>query len=705
MLNSREAEEKEFEELFEAAMSQILLYDSGWTNYNRSDPGVTVLENLTAFYAVQRQDARRITDEVREKLCAMAGFERRQGAAATVYLTDIEQAGDKKAHKNQRLLQNQKLYAGDLCFETEKEVETGNGEITGVFREIDGHMQDITENLSYSTPESVYVFGKAPKSGNCLYLSFRTVPEPGSHLRIMVRSKAPFPRNFIPVGTENIFAEIEWSLYTENGYTRLCCVDESGAFLQDGMVELLMPIQPGCADPAISKQGYTVRCELRRASYDMAPRIVSLIGNLFPVRQQDTLAQPFFLTGRDNQTVRSAMLEDAWLSVYGLEEDGFYYEYREEGTHGAERIFRREENGAGETAFWLEGGKPCRQENGREEITAVVVLRSRALMPHYRLGTVYGYVGEELSLEPFSHILQESFLIAACVETQNGERKYRFFRPNETQPGALRYALAEDNAAVCILDAGDFEEAELLLCGCTVSLGEKGNIRPDNEFSRKGQKTAEFYNPAAGRGGRIRETVWDVKKRFMEDIHRTYNLVTAEDYENAVRELPGLAIHKVRAFAVPGKNEIRIAVKPYGEETFPYLPEIYKKTILQEVNRRRMLTSDVRLLVPSYVPIDVHGMIFIKPFYENCEERIERVIRQILDGVSSERPFGAVLSLHEIYRAVEAIDGVEEVYHLSIHPAAGAKAKRVGADIRMLESGLCCPGRIEVEYSRKYTKV
>ncbi|MBR3525085.1 MAG: hypothetical protein IKO11_04495, partial [Lachnospiraceae bacterium] len=44
---------KTYEELMTEALAEIPLFSSEWTNYNVSDPGITILENLSAFSALQ----------------------------------------------------------------------------------------------------------------------------------------------------------------------------------------------------------------------------------------------------------------------------------------------------------------------------------------------------------------------------------------------------------------------------------------------------------------------------------------------------------------------------------------------------------------------------------------------------------------------------------------------------------------------------
>ena len=49
MLEYISSERKTYDERYEEAISHIPLYTKDWTNYNPSDPGITILEVLTGY--------------------------------------------------------------------------------------------------------------------------------------------------------------------------------------------------------------------------------------------------------------------------------------------------------------------------------------------------------------------------------------------------------------------------------------------------------------------------------------------------------------------------------------------------------------------------------------------------------------------------------------------------------------------------------
>ena len=70
MLNSINLNDKSYEDLLAEAVTQIPLYSREWTNFNRSDPGITILQNLSAFHLLQQgcQQQAQPAQKIRQRL-------------------------------------------------------------------------------------------------------------------------------------------------------------------------------------------------------------------------------------------------------------------------------------------------------------------------------------------------------------------------------------------------------------------------------------------------------------------------------------------------------------------------------------------------------------------------------------------------------------------------------------------------------------
>lgn len=158
MLHSIKLNDQDYEQLLGEALARIPLYTNEWTNFNVSDPGVTILQNLSSFSMLQQSLLDEVTDELRLKLLGLLGFYP-SGIRAARLLVAPEDGG------GCRLPAHEKLMLGSTCFETRGEVELIPWSIAGVFRNSGSQIRDLTHPLQYATHASVQVFGAKPQAG------------------------------------------------------------------------------------------------------------------------------------------------------------------------------------------------------------------------------------------------------------------------------------------------------------------------------------------------------------------------------------------------------------------------------------------------------------------------------------------------------------------------------------------------------------
>ena len=82
MLNSKSIPGKTHDQLMEENLSKIPIYSDEWTNFNPSDPGITILENLSAFAVLQQEQMDQIPESVRAKLLSLLGYKPQKGRGA-----------------------------------------------------------------------------------------------------------------------------------------------------------------------------------------------------------------------------------------------------------------------------------------------------------------------------------------------------------------------------------------------------------------------------------------------------------------------------------------------------------------------------------------------------------------------------------------------------------------------------------------------
>lgn len=700
MLRSKNLLDKTFNEMMQEALTQIPLYSKEWTNFNLSDPGIHTIENLTAFNVMQQYSINQVTEEIQWKLLKLVGFEPKPGRNARVLLR-ADGLSEPLV-----LPDNQKFMVGDVCFETNRSMILNNSKLTGVFS-VSGE-EEILKNHSHilldDYPVAAAVVGEKPEQGNIIYLVFDRLPEKGEDGIIYVTVADSHGRNVTEDRIRSDFARIHWQVFTEKGFVDLKFQDNTGGFLIDGELKFKMPYEEEAAVYSQRKEfsGYVIRGVLKKAEYDIVPKVKHMSGLLFEVYQKETKSLCYSFNKQTDIVLYCDLLEDEYINVYCKEEKGDGYHlyrraYAEDEMTG--RFYTMEKLGYGMYRFAFDRKKfgfgPARLKNAIK-----IVVYNEEMMQKYSLDYVYGYDDQVIEL-PVSHIVPETFSIIAEREDENGEIIYDFVKPGHEEDNALNYIVNENEGNIVIRDAGDYINSRLYLCTCAVSRGVDGNVRANNMFEPLGvDHQISFVNPGPGKGGCFKETLEETKLRFEKDINTSYTAVTAEDYQAIVMQTPDLCIQKVRAIMDRKRNMVNIVVRPNLDQEFCVLTPEYKSAIMKNLNKKRLLTTKVSLVSPVYVPINVLGTIYVKKHYENCEEKIKKVIYQFLDYIHSEHNFGDPVKFDELFHAIESLEYVAYVHDLSIRPQFANTAHMAGMDIAPVYNGLCFPGELSVQVNQ-----
>ncbi len=693
MLQYISNEGKTYEERYVDAITTIPLYTDEWTDFNPADPGITILENLIGFETLQQDHILEASPEVKRRLLEMVGFTPQRGKRARLLITAD------KVNQPITLPANHRFRIGDMFFETDRQVEVDDRRIVGIYgkRAADEEFLAYDQLLDRETRVPVAVFGEKPVAGDSMYLVSNNLPPEGTETVFYFTLRERYNRNRMLSHSENTFASVKWECYTKDGWVEMKVRDATDAFLTSGEIRMWIP-----ADAAEYKEtpkpGYCIRATLERAEYDVRPKVTAIESFLFEVWQKHTISENMSFGKSTEIDVISGMGEEVYVNVFVREAKGEsyrVYDYSQDPERQG-RYYDRIDNGIGRmTIRFDKNTRGFGPERGRDCVR--VVLYTEEVMRQYRIGKVLGFDRQRLVL-PYKRIVPHNFSIIARRIGDDGEEYFDFVRPEKNEDGSLFYHLYEGDGEIEIEDAGDFIGAELFLAGVAVHEGADGNIRAGNHLISMGEETGNtYYNPGGGTGGAFSETLEDVRRRFLVDMDTAYTAVTTRDYEDIVKNTPGLCIHKAHARMDDTKNLVSIAVKPGTDEEFPKLPELYQTIIMKRLEQRRLLTSRIELVQPVYVEVNVKGTVYVKLHYDNCEEDIEAVVKQHIDYLNSDKNFGDRLHFDEVFHAIEMLDCVEFVYDLSIRPKSMAVAKMEDADIIPDYNCLLYPGQISIE--------
>ncbi len=691
MLRIEEISGRTYQERMADSLTALPLISEEWTNYNASDPGITILENLIAFEALQGSYISDLDFETRFRLLKMAGFTPSRAKCARVLLSPVN------TEKSFRLSANQKFKLGDLIFETKKAVNTGGISLTGIFSSYGGSFHDFSFLSDREYRMSARVFGEEPKAGDCIYFVSNAFPDPGSDTCFYISIDTRFNRNPVTDRSDNIFASLKWEYFTAEGFKELKVHDYTGAFLLSGEIKFRIPDKKAVPFEGTPVKGYCIRATLTHASYDVVPRFKSVNGFLFEVWQKNSRSLSITSQKTDRLEITSPF-EDEYVLVFAKDKKGSSYRRYElvtgYGKKGRCCLYERKGKRKFSLTFDEEafGYVPFKTKDAVR-----VVLYSEEVMRRYRIGQVLGYDDQELEL-PLKHIVPDSFCLIAKRYDEDGGEIFNFVRPGKNEGDALTFHLLENDGKIIIEDAGDYIGAELFMASAAVTDGARGNIRAGNTLKAlEIDGNPGFYNPGPGNGGAYRESLEEVRSRFREDIFTPYTCITAADYERVVAATPGLCIRKTRAVMDEMENIVHIAVMPGTDEKFPTLSEEYRKSINDTLFERRLITTRFQILSPVYTKVSVKTTVYVKRHFGDALLHIETALKEKLDYISGDNNFGDVLRFEDVFHVMEELECVEYVYELFMRPENAKYATLRDSNIYPAENCLLYPGNLDIE--------
>ena len=694
MLNPKRMPLKTYDELMEENLNKIPIYTDEWTNFNPSDPAVTTMENLSAIQILQQQEADLVTPAVRAKLLNMLGYKQNRGRSAEVYLQPVGIREPLDIPSDQRFM------VGDISYETTLPRRLTPAHLKGIYTSRGDQTEDISFLLDKDLAISAHAFGNPVVDGAIVYFVMDQPLEPGQSAVFYINIEEETSRNDFDPSRDLSFADIDWQVYTSKGFVNLDLIDETRGLVKSGYIRLTWPKEGAVSYEEGPIAGYAIRAKLRKADYDLAPVIKGVTDFLFPVYQKKTLVINHSFQSPAGVVVNSAMLENGYVRVYGKEEKGSSYMLYTEsiGQEMEGRFYRKEKLAYGKYAFHFDkdafGYAPGKFKNAVK-----IVLYNEEMMRQYYLGEIYGYDKQEIKL-PCQHVVTSTFVIVAERENAAGEKNYDFLKPGRAGSSEMYYLLYENEGKILICNPGSYIGAKLYIGSIAVNLGEDGNVRQGNVFTPvdlEGSQGITFVNPNEGRGGCFKESLEDVRMRFVQDLSKSETAVIPADYEALAKRTPGLCIRKVKAWMDKDKNAVQVTALPASQDKYPKLSAKYMAELNSWLDQRRLLCTRVNICQPVYTAVFVSGTIYIKPHYEGSRMQIEEIIKKSLDYIGGQQDFGQPLRFDRVFHAIESLDCVSYIYELGISPQNTTNATVDGTDIIPAANCLLYPGKMKLD--------
>lgn len=187
--------------------------------------------------------------------------------------------------------------------------------------------------------------------------------------------------------------------------------------------------------------------------------------------------------------------------------------------------------------------------------------------------------------------------------------------------------------------------------------------------------------PAALFGGTPAETLAETKARAIDRIGRVAKAVSIPDYETLACEVPGIAVARARAIArrhpilpkVAASGCITVVVIPDCRGPRPTPQPGFLNAVAAWLDRRRMITAEVRVVAPCYEEVAVTATLHLDARADvgkaagAAEAALDAYFHPLTGGPDGGGwPVGRPVYCSEVMALLASVDGVEAVTELGL---------------------------------------
>lgn len=706
MFDVLKLDDRSYREIEEEAVFRIPRECPQWTNYNPSDPGMTLVQLFSWLTEVQQYHLSQPSPWKRRKYLKLLGAQIRhlRPAKGTVTM----EPGLERMGKQFPLLQGTRFWAGDLAFETLKKEWVHPARLIGACM-VQGDTFSSYHNIGneYEKQMQLYPFGQRPEKGNqcCLILD-----GPLSHTwktdiffdicTEYAVTRNPAKEGFLPL------AKLKWEYYGREGWETLQ-VEEDGTygFLQSGRLRVWTGKEMAREE---TFDAYEIRVTLLEHELDVAPLIRNIYLNEIEVRQQYSACDyeecevefsktEDFKTGPETAWAKAGIQGEPEVSLCTslyLAEAGkteLYVPY--EGGWRPLKERRREKTAKGDVKLffpkpaWAKGRCLCRLAVFEEEMEEKRIL-----------GTGNAFANQEFFLH-MEHLLYEAFEILV-YDREAG--CYMEYWKTEDFDGCTSedraYLLDPEQGKLVFGDCGRgmAPEGEIRILRLKFSRGRAGNIKAGRIRECQGAPELLVKQYKRTEGGREEETVSECLERFRQELKKIHRGVTYSDYEKLVKKAPGLLILDSRVI-LPGEweemgvqpleNEVSIVVQPLSSlEKHGRLSEAYRRNLSRFLEERKMLGTRIRLLNPEYIAVSVYAEVVVWPQFSDAGKQMEERVREYLNEQTWK--IGKPVLSSVLYGLLDTLPCVRQVKSLSVSAQGRGCRHRQNGDVALPPNGL-----------------
>jgi predicted phage baseplate assembly protein len=609
---------RRFADIVAEAKTLIPRYAPEWTNFNESDPGITLVELFAWMTEILIYRLNQVPDRNYIKFLQLIGIELEPAQPAKAEITFAVSRPDITSVIVP--LGTQVAAAGGsgqpVVFETDQAL-IAIGAVLAAVQTFDGFGYTVHTKENGNPGQWFYPFGQKPQSGSALLLGFSSatsLPTAQINLAVTLFEDGLTPPIMKCGAAIPPPATLVWEFW-DSGQWQSINIDSDGtrAFSQQGHV--LFP-GPGASAVAqkignVPDKLFWIRARVETATYEMPPRVSAVRTNTISATQAITFTDEVLggSNGEPNQTFQVANTPIVVLETPVQVTNA-------DGTKVSIRSLRLEIDEGQGFLVWQEVDDFF--SSGPNDRT-------------YKLdrntGTVFFGDGDNGRI-PIANLLNASTNVVA--------RSYR---------------------------AGG---------GAAGNVGSK-TITQIQTFVQS-IDTATNYDAATG--GTDEESIADAKLRATLALQSKNRAVTPKDFEYLATQAPGANVKRASAIALyhpnfptgPIPGVVTVIVVPNSPDTKPTPNQTTLKAVCAYLDTHRLLTSEIYVVGPVYRKIKVDVHLVVLPSYDlaTVKNAVQENLVAFFDPLhggpeGTGWPFGGQIFYSDVYRVIIQTPGVQRI--------------------------------------------
>lgn len=687
--------------ILDEVKNQITYINPEWTDFQESDPGITLVELFAWLKSVQHEYLNRILPGVERKFLKLLDVKMRKnkGSETLLQVSDLSE--------NVTLPIRTQWRSGNMVFENINRQTLVTSKILSVNFENPEFPSEV-EYYKFDGNKVFYLFGKDIDRKNDknavrrFTINFDSeIPQNAIfNLYFAVHYSDDLKRNPVKSGDKfSRMANVRWEYYgKENGkigwHKVDLVMDNTYDFLFSGIVKIRVP---GTME-ALNEE-YKLRITLDYDEYDYPPRISGIIPNVFRACQNETKCENKIIKKSDILPNHTFKLY-THTAIYGR---SYVYYKKKGGWVKTDLATFKSDIKKGELTVDVSEAWKLVAEVRNDEEAFMVVSCDQDLKDKLSLGSGTGTSGQAVEIK-LDKVLQSDFGIMIsemvdgeevfykwdCIDDLYSSGKFDRHYVMDTEGGMLLFGdhehgmaprIGNQNIKICSLrytDGGDSDTKE----GMISEVISKNKVL----------NTARIDQIVPATGGEAPETLEHARARAANLFNKPGRAVTVADYEEIVRKTPGLTFSSVKI--LPGymegedvikQNCVTIAVR-WNKKVGLTLPKSFEKNIMNQINKYRLINTKVKVVSPAYVGISIAGDIVTDPSYREKDKLIEKEVRNFIDNINCE--LGRTLHFGDLFGMIDRLKYVSRLDTLRITPIGNVGYKNISEDIVIPPNGV-----------------